>query len=206
MNKIVKIVPTEDCFRISWIIHLKCNYDCMYCPPERHTDQNDMLSLEQLQSHWTQIYEKTQHKNLPYKLNFSGGEVTVNRNLLPFIQWLDENYGQHIKFVVVSTNGSASQNYYLSLFKHVHMIAFSTHTEQIDDDKFWPTAVSCAEYARNNNKSFMVNIMDEFWAEERTQQYEKFCQDYQIDYARKKIDYKIQTRTIPIFRNELTHP
>ena len=205
MNKIVKIVPTESAIRINWIPHLKCNYDCMYCPPERHTDQNDLLNLDQLQNYWLQIHQKTQHKNLPYKIGFSGGEMIINRDFLPFIKWLNENYNHCIQSLTVSTNGSGSQNYYLKLFEHIHMMAFSTHTEYIDDNKFWAICVACADYARNNNKMFMINIMDEFWAEDRVNGYIKFCQDNNINYAKKTVDYNLKTRSIPIFRNDSTN-
>ena len=205
MSEIIKIVPIDDCFRISWITHLKCNYDCMYCPPERHTDRNDMLTFEQLQNYWTQIYEKTQHRGLPYKIAFSGGEPTINRNLSPFVEWLRTNYQKNISSISTITNGSASESYYLKLLKYMDTLTFSSHTEYIDEGKFWSTVLACDKYAKNHNKKVMVLIMEEHWAADRIAQYMKFCQDNQIAYSVNKINYSYQTRSIPIFRNEQTN-
>lgn len=205
MNKIIKIEPVEDCLRINWIPHIKCNYDCMYCPENRHSDKNDLLDLQQLQDYWIKIYEKTKHRNLQYKLGFSGGEMIINRDFLPFVQWLNINYRPSIGTIAVSTNGSGSKNYYLKMFEHVDMMAFSTHTEFIDDDRFWDIVVACNKFAKGNHKNFMVNIMDEFWAQDRIDGYVKFCQENEISYSRKFIDYGFQSRPMPIFKNVPTH-
>jgi hypothetical protein len=174
----------------------------MYCPPTRHQIDPDMLSLNELQKYWIQIYEKTNHQKKPYKINFSGGEVTINKNFSPFLTWLHTHYGHNIKQMGVTTNGSASKSYYLNLFKNLNFISFSTHTEHINEDKFFESAVACAAYAKvTPGKSFMVNIMEEFWAESKVKQYREFCKTNNINYSISKIDYGLQTRPIPIFKN-----
>lgn len=202
MNKIIKIEPVEDVFIISWITHLKCNYDCMYCPPQRHQAEPDMHSLEELQSYWQQVFEKTKHQGKKYKISFTGGEVTINRAFLPFVKWLRENYNDHLHTLGITTNGSASKRYYLELFEHINFISFSTHTEHIDDDKFWPTALELSQFSKaNSNKSFMVNIMSEYWASEEINRYVTYCTDHNIDHIVNRILYEYQTRNYPIFKN-----
>jgi sulfatase maturation enzyme AslB (radical SAM superfamily) len=203
MSKIIKIVPTEDWFSISWIMHLKCNYDCMYCPTQRHQSANDMLSLDELQRRWITTYDKTKHLNKLYKISFSGGEVTINKNFLPFLNWLTTHYGNKIAQMGVTTNGSASTSYYLNLFNHLNYISFSTHTEHINEKRFFDTAAACAEFARAHpNKSFMVNIMEEFWATDQVKKYTDYCVQNNITYSISKIEYKFKTRDIPIFKND----
>jgi MoaA/NifB/PqqE/SkfB family radical SAM enzyme len=161
-----------------------------------------MLPLDKLQEYWTRLYEKTNHLNKPYKISFTGGEVTINKDFIPFLDWLRYNYGDKIAQMGVTTNGSASTSYYLKLFDYVNFISFSTHTEHINEEKFFDTANACNQYARKNHgKSFMVNIMEEFWATEKIEEYKKRCKEYDIDFSISKIEYSYKTRDIPIFKN-----
>ena len=84
-NNIIKITPTEDCFSINWQLSIRCNYDCMYCSSEWHDDVSPHYTLETMKTVWKNIVSKTQHLNLPYKLSFSGGELTTNKDFLPFV-------------------------------------------------------------------------------------------------------------------------
>ena len=62
MSEIVKVEPViSGIFYITWTIQLRCNYDCMYCGPMRHSVDEEMPSLEQLKSQWIQIFAKTKH-------------------------------------------------------------------------------------------------------------------------------------------------
>ena len=203
MNKIIRISPAEgNMFSVSWIIHLKCNYDCMYCPPDRHTNESDMKSLEDLKRYWQEIFDQTKHLNKLYKFSISGGEPTVNKNLILFLEWLRSEFGQHFKMIGITTNGSASTQYYLKLFSLVDFIAFSTHSEHIQVDRFFESAQALAKYAKENNKSFNVNIMQEFWATDAITDYVARCKEHEIYHSFSEIDYKKQTRTIPIFKNK----
>ena len=96
-------------------------------------------------------YDKTKHLELPYKISFTGGEVTANRNFLPLVQFIREHYT--IQQIVVTTNGSASTNYYLRLAELVEAISFSTHSEFWDEDKFFKNGF---DYWKN----LMDNIID----------------------------------------------
>ena len=119
MTKIIKITPVEDTFTVTWTMHVRCNYDCMYCPPSRHDDYSELPSLENLQSKWQQIYDKTSHIGRPYKIVLSGGEPTANKNLLPFVVWLRTTFKEKIHSIGMVSNGSASANHYLKLFEYL---------------------------------------------------------------------------------------
>jgi MoaA/NifB/PqqE/SkfB family radical SAM enzyme len=88
MNKIIKIEPVPKYYSISWMLGSLCNYDCMYCPAELHDMTSRPHDLETMQHVWKNLYEKTKDKNLPYKISFTGGEVTANKNFLPLIDFL----------------------------------------------------------------------------------------------------------------------
>lgn len=176
----------------------------MYCPPDRHTSVNDTKSLEELKTLWQEIFKKTYQINKPYKISISGGEPTINKNFIPFLEWLTSEYGEYIKVIGVTTNGSASTRYYLKLFSLLNYIAFSTHSEHMQIDRFFESAIALSDHARKNNKSFNVNIMKEFWADKEIAEYVARCQQHKIYYTFSKVDYEKQTRPIPIFKN-VTH-
>lgn len=202
MPKIIKITPIEDEFKISWIIHLRCNYDCMYCPPIRHNNNGTMLSFEELKTYWLKIFNKTQHLNKKYKLQFTGGEVTINKNFLPFLKYLHDNFGDKISHLGLTTNGSASTNYYLKILNYVDSITFSTHTEHMDIEKFFNTAKVCSDLVKNTTpkKTFHVNIMEETWASDQIKDFVQRCKDNQINYSMSPIVWDYKTRDYPIFK------
>ena len=203
MSKIIQIEPTVDAFTITWTIQLRCNYDCMYCGDIRHEyKKGSMPDLEEMQNYWTQVYEKTKHLNKPYKLVISGGEPTINKNLLPMLEWLHTNYGKEIIQIGICTNGSASLSHYLKLFKYLNFIAFSTHTEFFDEEKFFETAIACNKFANADpEKSLMIKIMDEPWAPTSVNRFVNICKENNMHYDLcTNLNMDRKTRNYPIFK------
>lgn len=198
-NQIIKIEPIPKYFSITWMLGSFCNYDCMYCPPELHDATSRPHDLETMQIVWSNIYDKTQHLGLKYKISFTGGEVTANKNFLPLVNWLRSTYAD-IAMIVITTNGSASANYYLKLARVVEAISFSTHSEFMIEEEFFDKAVKVNSIMISPNKSFHVNIMDEYWNKEGIKRYKSILDSYQINYSTNKIDYSNQIRTYPIER------
>ena len=194
MKQIVSVSPLPEYFSVTWMLGLRCNYDCMYCPSEWHDDTSRPHDLETMQQVWKNIYEKTQHKNLPYKISFTGGEVTTNRNFLPLVDWLRNNY-KDIAMILLTTNGSASWRYYKDLSQHVESISFSTHSEFMDEQRFFNTVKSVNELMVRPKKSVHVNIMDEHWNQDRIKIYQQWLDQHQISYSVTKINYDTGTRT-----------
>lgn len=200
--KIIKINPTEQYYSLTWKLTTRCNYDCMYCPPEWHTSSGELHSLSTLQTAWKSIQQKTNHHNLPYKISFTGGEVTINKDFLPFVQWLRENYADNIFSILLTTNGSASISYYKKLFTLVDNISFSLHSEHVNEQKFFDTVLTLKK-TLTNKQCLHVNIMNEFWNQDRIVKYKKKLTDYDISYSVNQINYNLQTRSIPIFKGKL---
>lgn len=200
--KIIAVEPVDPIFSITWNLGRRCNYDCMYCPEELHDKTSKHHSLQTLQDSWLSIVEKIKHKNLKIKIGFTGGEVTSSRAFLPFVRWLRENFSDSIDKILVTTNGSATTKYYQRLYEYVDNISFSVHSEHIDENKFFTMIIDLAKYV-DSNKFVHVNIMDEFWNQDRIKMYVDFLQKNNISHCVNKINYSGQTRTIPIFKGNL---
>lgn len=192
MNNIISVEPIEKVFSITWMIGRRCNYDCMYCPTELHDKVSSHHDLLKLKEAWKNIHYQTSAKQLAYKISFTGGEVTANKNFLPFVIWLKQNY--NISSILITTNGSAGLKYYEKLTNYVDSISFSTHTEFMNEKLFFQKVIYLNKLMPRPKKSFHVNIMDEFWAKDRIQLYEKFCMKNEISFSINKIEYDKKTR------------
>lgn len=202
MPNIYRVEPTDKTFSVTWNIGKRCNYDCMYCPTELHDDLSKHASLELLKQRWISIYQKTSSKNLPYKISFTGGEVSANKNFLPLVQWMRSNYKQQIKMILATSNGSASLNYYTRLFEHVDNLSLSFHSEHANEQKFFDLAIALHRNLQPG-KHLHVNIMDEFWNQDRIPLYQALLTQHGLSHAVNKIDYSMQTRTIPIMKGKV---
>lgn len=201
MSKIIKVIPTDRYFSITWKLTVRCNYDCMYCPSRWHNDTGQHHSLESLQAAWHEIESKSSYLRLPYKISFTGGELTTNRNFLPFVIWLRQNHSDKIFSLLLTTNGSASYNVYQKLFTAIDNISFSLHSEHIDEDKFFSTVI---ELQKNllPGKFLHVNIMNEFWNQARIPLYQDLLSRHRISHSVNEIDYGLQTRSFPIMKGK----
>jgi len=202
MTKIISIKPTEDYFSLNWQIDIRCNYDCMYCSPKWHDNSSRVKSMEELQNVWLNVFDKTKNLNLPYKISFTGGELTANKNFLPFVTWLKNNYSKYLFKVLVTTNGSASTGYYQKMFEAVDNISFSLHSEHIDEQKFFNKLIQLRKKLLPNN-FIHVDIMNEFWNQARIPYYIQLLESNTISCSVNEIDYNYQTRAIPIMKGNL---
>ena len=179
---------------LTWMIGARCNYDCMYCPAQWHDATSTHPDLEKLKLAWNNLHSQTKHLNQPYKISFTGGEVTANKNFLPLIEYI-KNGEFDIGQLVVTTNGSASLNYYQRLCNIVDAISFSTHSEFFDEAEFFNKVYQLDQIMIRPEKSLHVNIMDEYWNQDRIKLYKTWLGDRKISYSINAINYKQQTRT-----------
>ena len=199
-SKIIKVTPVDNYLSIGWMITNKCNYDCMYCPDKWHNG-NNQYTLAQLQKYWIDIFDKTKDKNLKYKIAFTGGEATINKDFITFLEWLQQNYNNYIHMILLTTNCSASLNYYKKLFKVVNNITFSFHSEHADEIKFYKKIIKLKDVTGAHN-FIHVNIMNEVWNQKRIVLYTDILNKHSISYSINEIDYKLKTRAFPIMKGK----
>ena len=187
-TRIIKIKPIQDYFSLQWMLGSFCNYNCSYCPAELHDTTSRPHDLDTMKTVWQNIHNKTKHLGLKYKISFTGGEVTANKNFLPLVQWMREYYTD-IAMILITTNGSASANYYIKLSQVVEAISFSTHSEFMPEIEFFDKAVQVNAIMIRPEKSFHVNVMNEEWNQLAIERYKTILEQNNISYSINEIRY-----------------
>lgn len=202
MKKIIRVEPAVPAISLTWMLGARCNYDCMYCPTELHDMTSKHPSLEELIHAWVSFYSKTKGSVLPYKISFTGGEVTANKSFLPLIKYIrsgDFNISQ----IIITTNGSASLRYYKQLSNVVEAISFSTHSEFFNEQEFFDKVKAVNSLMIRPKKSLHVNVMNEFWNQDRIVVYKRWLEQENISYSVNDIDYSSKTRLTPLAKGAL---
>jgi len=197
LEKIIQVTPTTPMISLGWMIGSRCNYACVYCPPELHDMTSKHPDLEKLKQVWNNFYNKTKHLNLPYKISFTGGEVTANKSFLPLIKYLrDSNNNFDIGQIIVVTNGSASLKYYQQLSTLVNGLSFSTHSEFFNEKEFFTKVKKINELMIRPEKSLHVNVMDEWWNRDRIELYKQWLTENNISHSVNLINFNNQHNVI----------
>ena len=115
--KIIQVEPVEKNVSLTWMIGAQCNYDCMYCPSWYHNNGGPYHTLEDLKTTWLNFYSATCDKNLPYKISFTGGEVTANKNFLPLIEFIrQQNVSMQVKDIKANEEVSLTRKSFLKKY------------------------------------------------------------------------------------------
>jgi len=195
--KIIKVEPATPMIALTWMISTRCNYDCMYCPTAWHDSTSKHPDLDNLKQVWDNFYENTRAQQQPYKVSFTGGEVTANRSFLPLVEYI-RNGNFNIGQLLVTTNGSASEKYYTKLAASVDAISFSTHSEFFDEQEFFNKVEKINAIMVRPQKSVHVNIMDESWNQHRIPVYQSWLTQRGISHSVNTVDYTNQIRSMPV--------
>ena len=195
--KIIRVEPVTPMIALTWMVGKRCNYDCMYCPATLHDSTSKHPDLADLKQAWDNFYENTRAQQQPYKVGFTGGEVTANRNFLPLVEYI-KNGNFNIGQLLVTTNGSASEKYYTKLAALVDAIAFSTHSEFFDEQEFFNKVEKINAIMVRPQKSVHVNIMNEPWNQHRIPVYQAWLEQRSISHSVNTIDYTSQIRSMPV--------
>ena len=136
---------------------------------------------------------------MSYKIGITGGEPTSNKNFLPFIQWLRNEYN-NVAMVFVTTNGSASLRYYTKLCDMIEGISFSTHSEHMNEQEFFSKVEHLDKLMIRPKKSLHVNIMDEPWNQDRIRIYKQWLDNRGISNTINAIDFTHRIRDYSIMK------
>lgn len=113
--------------KIEWHIGLYCNHNCSYCSNTSHNGTPSHLSFDKFKEGVQNILKKIESNKV--RIEFTGGEPTLNPNFYNMLKYLDEINIDNISF---TTNGSRSIEYYKKCTNLVNLITFSYHMEYND--------------------------------------------------------------------------
>jgi len=157
-NNIENIVAIDRTFKqkdflmVDWNIGKRCNFDCDYCCPSIHDNYSPHVSLENMIKVADTFLEKHSPENI--FISLTGGEPTVNPNLLEICKYL---HSKKIKRMVVTTNGTRTIQYYKDLFKFCSHVTFSQHFDQsLTSDNFMKKIL---ELKKIQDKSMYIAVM-----------------------------------------------
>ena len=128
-------------FLVDWLVTLKCNYDCAYCPigPTGHDNSTKHPSVEQSLVMLDQMYEYVDvvmsHKKEASKeviMQMLGGEVIYHPNVIKLMVASSERYEQYKERWRLkrrlTTNGTANEKTWKAVCDHIEGITMSYHS------------------------------------------------------------------------------
>lgn len=129
-------------FLIDWLLTLKCNYDCTYCPIGLggHDNSTQHPALDRCITMLKQMYQYTdaimEYKNNTFKdaiLNVYGGEALYHPDIEKI---LIESTREYEKYSArwrlkrrITTNATATEKLWHKVCEHVEGITFSYHSQ-----------------------------------------------------------------------------
>jgi len=128
-------------FLIDWLVTLKCNYDCKYCPigPTGHDNSTAHPEYEKSLVMLDQMYQYTDammsHKKIPFKdaiLNVYGGESIFHPDIVRILQKSSEMYMPYKDRwrlrKRMTTNGTATEKIWQEICEHIDGFTMSYHS------------------------------------------------------------------------------
>jgi hypothetical protein len=72
----------------------------------------------------------------------------------------------------------------------------------MNEQAFFDTVIALKNTI-SEDKFIHVNVMNEFWNQDRIAYYQKLLEDNRINHYLNQLNYSFQTRTIPIMKGKL---
>lgn len=128
-------------FLVDWLVTLKCNYDCAYCPigPTGHDNSTKHPDVKQSLLMLDQMYEYVDvvmlHKKEASKeviMQMLGGEVIYHPNVIELMVHSSRRYEQYKENWKLkrrlTTNGTATEKIWNAICEHIEGITMSYHS------------------------------------------------------------------------------
>ena len=114
-------------YQILWDISRRCNYDCSYCWPNSHNNNEEFPTLETIIKVIDMIIDNWSGGD-EIRWNFGGGEPTMHPQFLDIVKYLKEKK----QWVCITTNGSRSSKFWKEACQYINTINMSAHFASMD--------------------------------------------------------------------------
>jgi MoaA/NifB/PqqE/SkfB family radical SAM enzyme len=135
-------------FVVNWCLGNTCNFACSYCPESLHDGSKRWHDTENVKNFVAKI--KNYHPSKKIYFEFTGGEVTLNKDFINICKFCTEN-GVKVGFI---SNGSRTVRWWEENKPYFDAVMLSYHSEFADPDHF----VKLAEILNDEVRTH-VNIM-----------------------------------------------
>jgi hypothetical protein len=194
--------PTEKLsFLIDWLITLKCNFDCAYCPigPAGHDNTRPHPKTEKCLKMLDQLYRYVdtmmEYKNQRFKdaiLNIYGGEALyhpdIENILIESTKKFEEYKNKWTLKRRMTTNASAQFKKWKTVCEHIEGFTLSYHSQS--SDKMKTTFKNNIEYLLKIKKEHDIVILmyphKKYWND--CVEFLNFCQKNNLNFRPRLLD------------------
>jgi len=122
---------------VVWEVSSTCNYDCWYCNPRHHDNKIRGHDYDNVIDFFTDLSNKYEY----IYCDMVGGEPTLWPRLKDFLVNKPSNM-----FVLVSTNGSRTINWWEKNLKYFDGVCATFHPDTADADHFYELGMLFSQY------------------------------------------------------------
>jgi cyclic pyranopterin phosphate synthase len=127
-DKIIAITSKgADLQEVHFHIGKRCNFNCSYCPPNDVHDNHSADIPIDIFKRILGLIEPLIIKNSPNRLFITGGEPTLNPELLDMVKYINEHL--NYKEIIINTNGTATLDRMKTLLQYNVLLYISLHPE-----------------------------------------------------------------------------
>lgn len=136
--------------RVTWKLHIRCNYDCSYCPDFIHSMVDDYSDIQTHQQTFLKIPPAEK-----LKIELLGGEPTLWKPLPEFMDWCTQQ--RKVEFRIM-TNGSSNLDRLIELHQRAQLV-ISMHDEYVTQKQLdrWIQVLS---RTTSKNRVFFKSFLD----------------------------------------------
>lgn len=188
-------------FLIDWLITLKCNYNCNYCPigTEGHDNSKPHpkkdVCLKMLQQMYRYVDIIMEYKNPRFKdavLNIYGGEALYHPNIEEILIESSQLYKDYIKKWnlkrTMTTNASAQLKTWKIICEHIESFTLSYHSQSPEKMKI--VFKNNIEYLLKIKKEYDIVVLmyphKKYW--EDCVEFINFCQKNKLNFRPRLLD------------------
>ncbi len=152
---------------VTWDIGRRCNLDCTYCPSYRHDNHSPFADLHKLKLTGDFVFKyldlyMSHRVNKEAKIDFTGGEPTINPEFQKFSRWLRETHENDYKNryrleICLTSNGILNERMRQNVVENFDYATFSHHIESSPPQK--KRFIENIKFFKEKKFRFKVNVM-----------------------------------------------
>ena len=161
---------TDQKLVVTWDLGRRCNYDCSYCPPNRHDKVSPYAELPKLKKTAKFVldycntlvsYKKSgdgAHQRI--SIGFTGGEPTVHPGFLEFAHFINEEKKKFVgnyASIALTTNGQFSTIMAKNIVNNFDFATISYHCEALPTQK--KKVLENIKFMHSKGFDLKVNVM-----------------------------------------------